>query len=287
MPSSDPSHQDYDRIEQAIRFLEEHVQEQPSLEEIAASIHLSPYHFTRLFKRWAGVTPKRFLQFLTLNYAKRLLDESRSVLDVSYAAGLSGPGRLHDHFVTLDAITPGEYKNRGMGLNIAYGTHDTRFGRCLIGVTERGLCAFHFVGEDGPAPLLDHVRSTWPNAHLIEDTTATQPIITRILHQAREQPGRPLHLLVKGTNFQVKVWQALLRIPPGRILAYEDVARLAGHRSPRAVSTAIAQNPIGYLIPCHRVVRKTGELGGYRWGRSRKKALFGWEAAQQRDASAA
>lgn len=282
MRSFDQAHRDYQRIARAIRYIEEHMHAQPSLEDIAASVELSVYHFDRLFKRWAGVTPKRFLQFLTLEYSKKLLEESRTVLETSYAVGLSGPGRLHDHFVTLEAVTPGQYKSRGRGLDIAYGLHDTRFGRCLVGVTERGICSFHFVGEADVAPLVEQLERTWKEANLYEDTAATRPVIAEIMHQTQDEPERPVHLHVKGTNFQVQVWRALLRIPSGHALAYEDVAALTGHpRGVRAISSAIAQNPIAYLIPCHRVFRKTGEVGGYLWGRTRKRAMVGWEAAQR------
>lgn len=277
-----PQADDYQRVEQAIRFLEANFHRHPSLDEIADSVHLSKYHFQRLFKRWAGISPTQFLHFLTLEYAKERLQESQSILDAALDAGLSGPGRLHDLFVTFEATTPGEYKMLGAGLQITYGIHDTPFGKCLLATTARGICALHFVqSSDTPAalqPLTDH----WPQASLVEDRTQTQPLVKQIFGPASTGQSRPFHLLLKGTNFQVQVWQALMTIPPGAMVSYQDVAIYMDRpTAARAVAGAVARNPIAYLIPCHRVISRTGNAHRYRWGTARKKAMLGWEAGQR------
>ncbi len=273
---------DYHRIEQAICFLEENFRRQPSLDEIAASVHLSKYHFQRLFKRWAGVSPAQFLQFLTVEYAKERLQEAQSLLETALDAGLSGPGRLHDLFVNFTAMTPGEYKQQGAGLEIVYGFHTTPFGECLLAMTERGICALRFVGVDGPDALLAELQAEWPGAKFVAKPKATAVSVKRLFaEQGSADEKRPFHLLLRGTNFQVQVWQALLKIPPGTLVTYQDVANLLGKpKATRAVASAIARNPIGYLIPCHRVISKVGRAHKYRWGSARKKAMLGWEAAQ-------
>ncbi len=272
---------DYRRVEQTIAFLENHYREQPSLEEMAASVHLSKYHFQRLFKRWAGVSPTQFLQFLTLSYAKTQLAASQSVYEASLAAGLSGAGRLHDLFITLEAMTPGQYKQRGAGLDISYGLHTSPFGQILLATTNRGICALRFIGDDGIHRTLAQITSEWPEANYIEDPTATAPIANRLFKPAGNGNRQPFHLSLKGTNFQVQVWRALLAIPPGTLVSYQDVANYIGNpTASRAVAGAIAHNPIGYLIPCHRVINKTGRFHQYRWGSTRKKAIIGWEAAR-------
>lgn len=270
---------DYDRIAQAIRFLEQNHLRQPSLEEVARSVYLSEFHFQRLFRRWVGISPKRFLQFLTVEHAKRRLDECRSVLDATYDAGLSSPGRLHDLFVTLEAVTPGEYKARGAGLNIAWGVHDTPFGPALLAATERGLSALHFVDDaDAAAATVDDLRQRWSSATVTEDTRATEPLAARIF--AAEKSDAPIPLFVQGTNHQVRVWEALLRVPAGAMVSYEQLAAAAGKPDAvRAVAGAVARNQVGFVIPCHRVIRKLGVFGGYRWGTERKLAMLGWEAA--------
>ena len=279
---------DYQRVEQAIRFLEANFRRHPSLDEIADSVHLSKYYFQRLFKRWAGISPTQFLHFLTLEYAKERLQESQSVLDASLNAGLSGPGRLHDLFVTFEATTPGEYKKQGAGLQITYGIHDTPFGQCLLAITARGICALSFVQSgDTPAtlkPLIEH----WPQASLIEDLSQTQPLAEQIFAPASTGQSRPFHLLLKGTNFQVQVWQALLTIPPGAMVSYQDVAaRMDRPNAARAVAGAVARNPVAYLIPCHRVISSTGRAHRYRWGTARKRAMLGWEAGWRAQSEAA
>lgn len=267
---------DYERIEKAIHFIEENYQRQPELGEIAASAGLSEFHFQRLFTRWAGISPKRFLQFLTKENAKDLLQHS-SVLNATYSVGLSSPGRLHDLFVSTEAVTPGEYKTAGEGLTIQYGFHPTPFGEALIGLTERGICHLSFVQNSRESALLN-LKSRWSRATLQEDQHATGAMLAPIFSLG-EHPT-PIALFLSGTNFQLKVWEALLTVPRGALTTYEQVAAQIGQPTAlRAVGTAIGHNPIAYLIPCHRVIRKMGEFGNYRWGTARKKALLGWESA--------
>jgi AraC family transcriptional regulator, regulatory protein of adaptative response / methylated-DNA-[protein]-cysteine methyltransferase len=271
--------EDYQRVEQAIRFLAAHFRQQPSLDEVAASVHLSKYHFQRLFKRWAGVSPTQFLHYLTVEYAKERLHEAQSTLETALDAGLSGPGRLHDLFVTWEAMTPGEYKRQGGGLRIRYGTHPTPFGRCLLATTDRGICALYFLPESGEAGALDELQAEWPAAELVPDSGLTRPLVAQLF--APNGRPHPFHLFLRGTNFQVKVWQALLTIPAGAMLSYQDVAHLIGRpEATRAVANAVARNPISYLIPCHRVISRVGRSHGYRWGATRKQAMLGWEACR-------
>jgi AraC family transcriptional regulator, regulatory protein of adaptative response / methylated-DNA-[protein]-cysteine methyltransferase len=275
--------EDYGRVESAIRFIETEALRQPSLGEIASAAGLSEFHFQRLFSRWVGISPKRFLQFLTKEYARRLLEESRDVLSVTYDAGLSSPGRLHELFVTCEAVTPGEVKSRGEGLCIEYGFHPSPFGRCMLAVTDRGICGLSFVQEGPEDSLVHNLRSRWPGARLDHSPESTAGIAGRIFSfDAQSEPG-PLHLFVRGTNFQIQVWEALIRIPFGKAVTYEDVARHIGMpTAQRAVGTAVGHNPIPFLIPCHRVIRKMGEFGNYGEGPQRKKAILGWEAALTR-----
>ena len=271
--------EDYQRIEQAILYLENHHKDQPGLEEIAASVGLSEFHFQRIFTRWAGISPKRFLQFLTKENAKELLNKSENLLDTTLQVGLSSLGRLHDLFVTAEAVTPGEYKSRGAGLTIRYGIHPTPFGKCLIGVTDRGICHLGFV-QTSEGEAIDALVADWKEAKMIEDNRATAPLVTPIfLLNAREQT--PLNLHLRGTNFQLKVWEALLNVPTGAVTTYQHLAAQIGQpTASRAVGTAVGHNPIAVLIPCHRVIRGVGEFGNYRYGTSRKIALLGWEQAQ-------
>jgi len=271
---------DYQRIEKAIQYLDTNFQEQPSLDELAQYLNMSPFHFQRLFKRWAGISPKKFLQFLTVRYAKMLLKESRSILDVTFESGLSSPGRLHDLFVSIEAITPGEFKTKGYGLQIEYGTHDSPFGRCLIAITERGICGFYFINDRNENQIISELQKNWKNAILKEDTRKTKAIVDQIFSPGTGTKHKKLPLLLKGTNFQLKVWEALLHIPAGLVCSYEDIAKKIGQpEAVRAVGTAIGANPISYIIPCHRVIRKMGEFGNYGGGRERKKALLAWESA--------
>lgn len=272
--------EDYRRVERAIRFLEEHVEEQPDLKELAGSVGLSEYHFQRLFSRWVGISPKRFMQYLTKERARALLGESRDLLGVAFESGLSGPSRLHDLFIAWEAATPGEIKRLGAGLEILYGFHPTPFGECLLALTERGVCHLAFVAEGERQAALQSLAARWASAALREDAEATRPLANRIFELFRVEETGPIRLHLKGTNFQLKVWEALLRIPPGRVVSYEDLALQVGMPgAARAVARAVASNPVPVLIPCHRVIRKAGDFGGYRWGPVRKKALLGWEAA--------
>jgi AraC family transcriptional regulator of adaptative response/methylated-DNA-[protein]-cysteine methyltransferase len=271
---------DYQRIEKAIQYLDTNFQEQPSLDDLAKYLNMSPFHFQRLFKRWAGISPKKFLQFLTVRHAKKLLQESRSILDVTFESGLSSPGRLHDLFVSIEAITPGEYKTQGNGLLIEYGIHDSPFGRCLIATTDRGICGFYFISQRDVDHIKDQLQENWKNAIIRENALKTKPIVDQIFKPRTETQEQKLPLLLKGTNFQLKVWEALLHIPEGLICSYEDIAKKIGQPAAvRAVGTAIGANPISYIIPCHRVIRKMGEFGNYGGGRERKKALLAWESA--------
>jgi AraC family transcriptional regulator, regulatory protein of adaptative response / methylated-DNA-[protein]-cysteine methyltransferase len=273
--------QDYSRIEKAIVFLEENYHRQPELREIAQNVNLSEFHFQRLFRRWAGISPKRFIQFLTLEHAKKLLESAHSLLDATYDAGLSSPGRLHDLFVNMEAMTPGEFKAKGAGLRISYGFHPNPFGECLLAVTDRGICGLGFVDAGGRTRILRDYRARWPEAHWEENARATQPYINRIFGGEKRNGSQPITLLLRGTNFQIKVWEALLRIPMGSVVPYEDLAvEVCSARAARAVGSAVGRNPIAFLIPCHRVIRKAGGIGGYHWGTARKRAILAWEAAR-------
>lgn len=272
---------DYRVIEQALHYLADNYRNQPDLAQAAARVGYSEYHFQRLFARWVGISPKRFLQFLTKEHARRLLDESASLLDVSYQSGLSSSGRLHDLFVACEAVTPGEYKSRGEGMQVRYGFHPSPFGECLLAATERGVCGLSFVAQGGREELLDDLRQRWEKAELIEDAQATQALVGRIFTIDPTETGAssaPLHLLLNGTNFQIKVWEALLRIPAGKVVSYHQIAAAVGKPgAARAVGQAVGANPIAYLIPCHRVIRQMGVISGYRWGVARKQAILGWE----------
>ena len=269
---------DYQRIEQAIRFLEANFQRQPELAEIAASVHLSEYHFQRLFTQWVGISPKRYLQFLTKESAKSWLKASASLLEAAYASGLSGPGRLHDLFVACEAVTPGEFKHKGEGLQITYGIHPSPFGECLLAVTGRGICSLMFVQDSDREAALAAFRHDWQKAELSDDPGRTRPLLEQVFSGPS---GISLQLHLLGTNFQIKVWEALLRIPAGTLTTYTAVAHSIGRPSAaRAVSNAVAHNPIAYIIPCHRVIRESGEMGGYRYGIPRKRAMLEWEMAR-------
>jgi len=273
---------DYRRIEKAIEFLAENYQDQPSLDEVARSVNLSEFHFQQLFRRWAGISPKRLVQFLTLEHAKQALEESRSVLDATYDAGLSSPSRLHDLFVTTEAMTPGEFKAKGAGLEISYGFHPSPFGECLLAVTERGICGLGFVQERDRKQALEDFKQRWPAAKFQENPEKTRTYMDGIFDAKKRNGARTVKLLLMGTNFQIKVWEALLRIPSGSVVSYEDLARHLGHPSAaRAVGGAVGRNPISFLIPCHRAIRKMGITGDYHWGAARKKAILAWEAARQ------
>ncbi len=274
--------EDYRRIEKAILYLEKHGQRQPNLKEVAQSINLSAYHFQRLFRRWAGISPKRFLQVLTVERAKELMSSSGSLLDVTYQAGMSSAGRLHDLFVNVEAVSPGEFRKKGEALAIRYGFHPSPFGECLVAVTDRGVTDLAFVGEGNRSTIVCDLKKQWPFGDIVEDPPATRPYARSIF--GTPGPKGEINLLLKGTNFQVQVWKALLRIPPGSVTSYEDIAaRINRPTAVRAVAGAVARNPVAFLIPCHRVIRKTGVVGDYRWGTARKKAILAWEAGHREE----
>ena len=272
---------DFQRIEKAIQFIEANFKSQPTLDQMAKSVHLSKYHFQRLFKRWAGISPIQFMQFITLDYTKERLIESKNLLETALDAGLSGPSRLHDLFITFDAMTPGDFKKQGSGLQISYGVCDSPLGECLLATTQRGICFLGFVASGERSETLGQLFDTWPGSEFIENPTAVCPIVNDIFKIDRQRSVHPFNLQIKGTNFQINVWRALLNIPMGCIVSYQDVASYIGHpKAFRAVANAIAINPVAYLIPCHRVIAKSGKVHRYRWGAARKKALIGWETAR-------
>lgn len=272
---------DYTRIEKALTFIADRVDEQPELDDVAATVGLSPFHFQRLFTRWVGVSPKKFLQYLTLARAKECLNASSSVLDAALEAGLSGPSRLHDLFLAHEAVTPGEFKQRGEGLTISYGWAESPFGACLILTTPRGICGMAFAGEGGRAAALADMRGRWPQARFAPDE-ATIARLGKAIFAPRQHDGEPLKLVLYGSPFQIKVWEALLRIPQGALVSYDGLAASIGAvGAARAVGSAVGDNPISFLIPCHRVIRKSGAISHYHWGRPRKMAMIGWEAAQR------
>jgi AraC family transcriptional regulator of adaptative response/methylated-DNA-[protein]-cysteine methyltransferase len=265
---------DYERVARAIAYLVEHRTEQPSLDDVAAHAGYSPFHFQRIFKKYAGITPKQFLAALTLEHAKPLLRET-SVLDAALGVGLSSPARLHDHFVTIDAVSPGEYKRGGAGTTIAYGYGVTPFGRIRAGASERGITMLDFVPEND---VFDPRRTPLPNASYVRDDARAVEIARALFGD----DGTPQRLHLRGTNFQLRVWNALLRIPEGTTTTYGAIAKAIGEpTAARAVGNAVAHNPVALLIPCHRVLAGTGVVGNYRWGPSRKRALLAWEAARR------
>lgn len=273
---------DYERVRRAIAFVTDNWREQPPLEAIAAEVGLSPAHFQRLFKRWAGLSPKEFLQALTLDHARALLRDSATVLDATYELGLSGPARLHDLFVSHEAMTPGDYRRRGEGLRIGYGFHDSPFGRALVMATPRGVCGLAFAdcGDDEPT-VLAHMQARWPRAQYVAEPQRTAALAARIFRPEEWRREAPLKVVLIGTDFEIRVWQALLRVPAGRAVSYSDLARhVCSQRAARAVGTAVGRNPLAFVVPCHRVLAKGGGLGGYHWGLTRKRAILGWEAAR-------
>ncbi len=275
-------HRDYQRIEEALAYLETHRTEQPTLEEVADHVGLSPFHFQRIFSRWVGISPKRFLQFLTVEHARRCLAETRSVLEATFETGLSSPGRLHDLMVAVDAMTPGEIRAGGAGLGVRHGLVPSPFGPCFIGVTERGVCWMAFPDEGEEAGSLAGLEVSFPHAEFHNDPGKAAHWRDRIFDRTGAEIGAPLPILLAGTNFQLKVWEALLRVPSGGLCSYSDLAQLMGRpTATRAVASAVARNHIAYLIPCHRVIRSMGEFGQYRWGAARKQALIGFEQAHR------
>ena len=272
----------YLRIEQAIQYLEKNFQHQPELDEVAEKVHLSPFHFQRIFTDWAGISPKRFLQFLTVDFLKEKLQQSKNLVDAAEQAGLSSQSRVYDLFTTLEAVTPLEYKQKGSGIRVEFGMHETQFGLCLIGMTERGICWLSFISTDeDPKFELEKMKEHWHNSVFHQDQELAQSFCNQIFNRGDAKAQSKLHVFVKGTNFQVKVWEALLKIPMGGVTTYQGVAEsIQNPKAMQAVGSAVGSNHIAYLIPCHRVIRKDGILGEYRWNSIRKKSIIGWEMAK-------
>jgi AraC family transcriptional regulator, regulatory protein of adaptative response / methylated-DNA-[protein]-cysteine methyltransferase len=271
----------YEKIAKAIEYIVANAKEQPSLTEVADEVSISQFHFQRLFSEWAGVSPKKFLQYITAGYLKDKIRESSNLTELAESAGLSSQSRVYDHFISIEGVTPQEYKSAGKGLIISYGFHETPFGDCFIAATERGICAMAFVDDSTRDHQLIELARKWHYATIRPDQQLTADYVRRIF---QSHPGslEKLPLLVQGTNFQLKVWEALLSIPAGAVTTYQQIAQRIGHpNAVRAVGSAVGDNPVAYIIPCHRVIRKEGVLGEYRWGGLRKKALIGWEAAHQ------
>ncbi|MCW1842704.1 methylated-DNA--[protein]-cysteine S-methyltransferase [Prosthecomicrobium hirschii] len=272
---------DYRLVKAAIELMTERWREQPSVEAIAAKLRLTPVQLQRLLVRWAGLTPKAFLQAITLDAARALLKDAASVLDTTYEVGLSGPGRLHDLFVTHEAMTPGDYRARGRGLTMRWGLHPSPFGTALAVATDRGLAGLGFAEPGGEAEALADMTRRWPQADYVEDAAATAPYVARVFDPAEWRADRPLKVVMIGTDFEIRVWRTLLRIPMGRATTYSDIAAHVGNpKANRAVGTAVGRNPLSFVVPCHRVLGRSGDLCGYHWGLTRKRAILGWEAGQ-------
>jgi AraC family transcriptional regulator, regulatory protein of adaptative response / methylated-DNA-[protein]-cysteine methyltransferase len=276
-----PVGSDYDVVRAVIEKISLDYRNQPSLEELAAEVGDTPTGLQKLFTRWAGLSPKSFLQAVTLDHARRLLDQGMPLLDAAYEVGMSGPGRLHDLFVTHEAMSPGDYKSRGAGLTIRYGWHISPFGIALVMATDRGLAGLAFCDPGGERATFEDMTSRWPNASYIEDMAATAPYAARIFEPAKWRGEEPLRVVLIGTDFQVRVWEALLKIPMGRARTYSSIAaEIGAPQASRAVGAAIGANPVSFVVPCHRALGKSGALTGYHWGLTRKRAILGWEAGQ-------
>jgi AraC family transcriptional regulator of adaptative response/methylated-DNA-[protein]-cysteine methyltransferase len=282
MKLSDASdRQDYETVRRAIEYLTKKFREQPEVEAVAAATGTDPRTLNELFRRWCGLTPKAFLQAVTFDNAKKLLSESPNILEASYELGLSGPGRLHDLFVVHEAMSPGEWKTGGEGLEIRYGFHPSPFGTALVMVTTRGLCGLAFSDPGKETAALKDMRGRWKNARYVEDSASTADIAARIFQSERWKPDTPLRVVLIGTDFEVRVWETLLKVPLGRAATYSDVARKIGKDNAfRAVGAAVGKNPISFVVPCHRIVGSSGALTGYHWGLTRKRAMLGWEQAK-------
>ena len=267
----------YERVEEAIKFLTENFKQQPSLYDVADNSKVSPFHFQKIFTEWAGISPKKFLQYLTVEELKKELKKTSNLNEAAEKVGLSAQSRVYDLFVNIEAVTPHEFKTKGQGIEIIYGVHPTPFGECFIAGTSRGICSLNFI-ENNEDELLTALRSHWKNASIKKDQKETSCFAENIFDSGSK---KPIDLLVKGTAFQIKVWEALLKIPFGSVTSYQSIANTIGNtKAMRAVGTAIGSNPIAYLIPCHRVIRQEAIIGQYRWGSLRKKALIGWERAK-------
>jgi AraC family transcriptional regulator of adaptative response/methylated-DNA-[protein]-cysteine methyltransferase len=272
---------DYDVVRRAIGHIRGHWREQPEIEAIAEAAGVTPTELHHLFRRWAGITPKAFLQALTLDSARQLLRDSASVLDATYEVGLSGPGRLHDLFVTHEAMSPGEWKSGGEGLTMWFAFHPSPFGNALVMATERGLAGLAFADPSAEEATLAEMKARWPKASYVADSARTAPIARRIFDPTLWQAEQPLRVVLIGTDWEVRVWQALLRIPMGRLATYSGIAgKVCSPAAARAVGAAVGKNPIAFVVPCHRVIGKAGELTGYHWGLTRKRAMLGWEAGK-------
>jgi len=273
--------EDYDVVRRAIAHIRGHWREQPDIDTIAEAAKVTPTELHHLFRRWAGLTPKAFLQALTLDYARNLLRDSASVLEATYEVGLSGPGRLHDLFVTHEAMSPGEWKTGGEGLEMRYGFHPSPFGQALVIAAPRGLAGVALADPGGEREALDDMKRRWPKATYVEDKDGTALLAARIFDPNLWRADQPLRVVLIGTDFEVRVWETLLRIPMGRFTTYSDIAcKLDAPKAARAVGAAVGKNPISFVVPCHRVIGKSGELTGYHWGLTRKRAMLGWEAGQ-------
>lgn len=283
-PAPEAGPRDYDLVRRAVQFLSETWEEQPTLERLADHLGLSAAHTQRLFKRWCGLSPKEFVQAVTIDHARNLLTGSASLLDAAHEVGLSGSSRLYDLFVDHEAMTPGDYKRRGEGVEIAYGFHASPFGDALILATSRGIAGLAFVDEDKGGThttALADMTSRWPKAIFVEAPERTAPFAARVFDPSEWNAERPVRLVLIGTDFEIRVWEALLRIPMGRAVTYQDIARHLGQpTAARAVGSAVGRNPISFVVPCHRVLRGDGQLGGYHWGLTRKRALIGWETGR-------
>lgn len=277
-----PEGDDYTTVRRVIELITEDYRDQPGLEDIAGRLGQSPTQLQKTFTRWAGLSPKAFLQAVTLDHAKRLLrQEELPLLETSFEVGLSGPGRLHDLFVTHEAMSPGEWKARGAGLTIRYGFHPSPFGQALVMITDRGLAGLAFTDEADGMDAFEDMSSRWPNADYVEDSAATAPYAERIFDPKRWDPKEPLRIVLIGSDFQVRVWEALLRIPMGCAVTYSSIAEKLGQpTASRAVGAAVGRNPISFVVPCHRALGKSGALTGYHWGLTRKRAMLGWEAGK-------
>jgi len=277
-----PEGSDYETVRRVIEMLTLDYQQQPSLEMLAARLGLSPSQLQKTFTRWAGLSPKGFLQAVTLDHAKRLLgQEGMPLLETSIEVGLSGPGRLHDLFVTHESMSPGEWKAKGAGLTIRYGFHPSPFGLALVMVTERGLAGLAFADPGGEAACFDDMAERWPQANYVADQAATAPYARRIFDPQKWSGEQPLRVVLIGTDFQVRVWESLLEIPLGKAVTYSDIAaRIGQPTASRAVGAAVGRNPISFVVPCHRALGKSGALTGYHWGLTRKRAMLGWEAGK-------
>jgi AraC family transcriptional regulator, regulatory protein of adaptative response / methylated-DNA-[protein]-cysteine methyltransferase len=274
---------DYETVSRAIGFISNHWREQPSIEEMAEAVSVTPDELHHLFRRWASLTPKDFMQAVTLYNAKRMLRESASILDTAYDAGLSGPGRLHDLFVTHEAMSPGEWKKGGASTTLRYGFHSSPFGVAVIVATERGLAGLAFADDGEEQAALADLQRRWPLATYVADQTLTAALARRVFESSQWCADQPLRVVLIGTDFEVRVWETLLKIPMGKATSYSDVAhKIGAPKASRAVGAAVGKNPVSFVVPCHRVLGKSGAITGYHWGLTRKRAMLGWEAARAR-----